>query len=120
MARHNREGTGEDQFGRSYVISYQPDWFYQIKITRDLESGRQSTKTLFRNPDAPEADPGPRVRTRIQSEEMGIDFEVMLDDDDGAIKRVSIDAVAQRGADKGKQVGFTISRRSPRRHPGGA
>ena len=53
MARHNREGNGEDQLGREYEVSYQPDWFYQMKVTRDLPSGRQSTKTLFRNPEPP-------------------------------------------------------------------
>lgn len=115
MARHNREGQGEDQLGRSYVISYQPDWFYQIKVTRDLESGRQSTKTLFRNPDAPEAEFGPKVRTRIRSEELGLDVEVVVDDAAGAVRRVSFEAQAQAGEDRGQQIGFTISRRRPRR-----
>lgn len=119
MARHNREGKGQDQLGRSYVVSFQPDWFYQIKVTRDLESGRQSTKTLFRNPDMPEAEPGPKVRTRIQSEEMGIDVEVTVDDAAGAVRVVSIEAVAQRGPDRGQQIGFTISKRRPRKHAGG-
>ena len=50
MARHNREGKGADQLGQQYGISYQPDWLRLVKVTRDLESGRQSTKTLFRNP----------------------------------------------------------------------
>lgn len=119
MARHNREGKGEDQLGRSYVISYQPDWFYQVKVTRDLESGRQSTKTLFRNPDAPEAEPGQRVRTRIRSEEMGLDVEVTVDDSASAVRRLSVETVAQRGPDSGQTVGFTISRRRPRKHAGG-
>ena len=57
MARHNREGHGEDQLGRKYEVSYQPDWFYQIKVTRDLENGRPSTKTLCRNAEAAEAEP---------------------------------------------------------------
>ena len=55
MARHNREGKGEDQLGREYLVSYQPDWFYQVKVTRDLDSGRQSTKTLYRNAEQPQA-----------------------------------------------------------------
>ena len=50
MARHNRDGEGVDQRGHGYVVSYQPDWLRLVKVTRDLESGRQSTKTLFRNP----------------------------------------------------------------------
>lgn len=110
MARHNREGTGEDQLGRSYLVSYQPDWFYQVKVTRDLESGRQSTKTLFRNPDAPEADPGHRVRTRISSEELGVDFEITIEDPRGIVKRITVETVAPDGGDAGENVGFTVSR----------
>lgn len=109
MARHNREGRGQDQLGRSYVVSYQPDWFYQIKVTRNLESGRQSTKTLFRNPDPPEADVGPRVRTRIQSEELGLDLEVVVEDAGGAVQRVTVEAIAQAGKDRGQPIGFVIS-----------
>src|SRR5690554_2722647 len=115
MARHNRQGTGEDQLGRSYSVSYQPDWFYQVKVTRDLDSGRQSTKTLFRNPDAAQADPGSRVRTMIDSEELGISVEVAIDDPHGTVKKVTVETVATRGPDKGQNVGFTISRVRPRR-----
>jgi hypothetical protein len=118
MARHNRDGKGQDQLGRSYVVSYQPDWFYQIKVTRELESGRQSTKTLFRNPEAPEADFGPRVRTRIRSEEIGLDVEVVLDDPAGSVRRVSVETVAQAGEDRGQPIAFTISRRRSRRAGG--
>ena len=50
MARHNREGQGEDQHGRRYLIGYQPDWFHQVKVARGLDTGRQSTKILLRNP----------------------------------------------------------------------
>jgi hypothetical protein len=121
MARHNREGRGEDQLGRSYSISYQPDWFYQVKVTRDLASGRQSTKTLFRNPDGPEADPGSRVRTRIESEELGISFEISIDDPRGIVKRITVETVATEGPDEGANVGFTVSRirrKSPKRSAG--
>ena len=118
MARHNREGTGEDQLGRSYVISYQPDWFYQIKVTRDLESGRQSTKTLCRNFDAPQAEPGPKVRTRIQSAELGLDFEVSLEDAAGVIRRITIETTVPQGPEQGEPVAFTISRRRGRRRQG--
>jgi hypothetical protein len=59
VARHNREGVGADQRGYEYGVSYQPDWLKLVKVTRQLESGRQSTKTLFRNPaNEPEAEPG--------------------------------------------------------------
>ena len=117
MARHNREGKGEDQLGREYVVSYQPDWFYQVKVTRDLDSGRQSTKTLYRNGDQPQADPGPKVRTRIQSKELGLDVEVTLDDAQGVVRRVTIETVAPSGEDQGIPVAFTISRRRARRPP---
>jgi hypothetical protein len=115
MARHNRDGQGEDQLGRKYQISYQPDWFYQIKVTRDLESGRQSTKTLCRNIDAAQAEPGPKVRTRIQAEELGLDFELSLEDAGGVIRRVTIETIVPDGPDKGEPVAFTISRRRNRR-----
>jgi len=54
MARHNRDSRGTDQRGFDCDISYQPDWVRLIKVTRSLESGRQSTKTLFKNPARPE------------------------------------------------------------------
>jgi hypothetical protein len=112
MARHNREGMGEDQVGRKYVVSFQPDWFHQVKVTRDLESGRQSTKTLFRNPEPPEADPGSRVRTRIESEELGITFEITVEDPRGIVKRITVETAAPA---TGENVGFTISRSRTRR-----
>lgn len=115
MARHNREGTGEDQLGRKYQVSYQPDWFYQIKVTRDLDSGRQSTKTLCRNADAAQAEPGSKVRTRIQSEELGLDFELSLDDSAGVIRRITVETIVPNGPDQGEPVAFTISRRRTRR-----
>jgi hypothetical protein len=115
MARHNREGRGEDQKGREYVISYQPDWFHQVKVTRDLETGRQSTKTLYRNPDTPIAEPGSKVRTRVQSEELGVDFEIALDDPRGVIRRVTVETVAPEGEEQGEAVSFVISRRRSRR-----
>jgi hypothetical protein len=112
MARHNREGTGEDQLGRRYTVSYQPDWFYQVKVTRDLESGRQSTKTLFRNPDPAEADPGSRVRTRIDSEELGVSFEITVEDPRGIVKRINVETVSPVS---GENIGFTVSRARTRR-----
>jgi hypothetical protein len=115
MARHNREGKGEDQLGRAYVVSYQPDWFYQVKVTRELPSGRQSTKTLFRNPESPQGDSGPRVRTRIESPELGVSFEVTLEDPRGIVRRITVEAVVPEGADEGEHLGFTVSRVRPRR-----
>lgn len=90
MGRHNREARGADQRGFDYEISYQPDWLRLIKVTRTLESGRQSTKTLFRNPTQREQPPGPKVRTRITSPEQQVDVEVDIDDPHGVVKRVII------------------------------
>jgi hypothetical protein len=115
MARHNREGTGVDQNGREYTVSYQPDWFYQVKVTRDLPSGRQSTKTLFRNPEPPAAAPGPKVRTRIWSEELGVDFEITVDDAAGSVRKVTVETTATRGPEQGEPISFTISRWRTRR-----
>lgn len=115
MARHNREGEGEDQLGRTYVVSYQPDWFYQVKVTRDLPSGRQSTKTLFRNPDAPQSEPGSRVRTNISSEELGLDFSITIEDPAGIVRRVTVETVGPAGPDEKEPLGFTVTRARPRR-----
>lgn len=109
MARHNREGRGEDQRGNQYVIGYQPDWFRQVKVTRELETGRQSTKTLFRNAEPPVQSPGPRVRTRVSSEELGIDVEVSLQDPRQVVRRVIVETVVPEGAEEGETVVFTIT-----------
>jgi len=118
MARHNREGKGEDQLGRNYTVSYQPDWFYQIKVTRDLATGRQSTKTLFRNEEAPQAEPGARVRTHVRSDELGLDFEIALADERGVVRRITVETVAPEGEERGESISFTISRRRGRRSEG--
>jgi hypothetical protein len=115
MARHNREGSGEDQLGRGYTVSYQPDWFYQVKVTRDLDSGRQSTKTLFRNPEPSQTDAGSRVRTKIDSEELGLSFEITIEDPRGIVKRVTVETVVSEGPDEGQNLGFTVTRARPRR-----
>lgn len=84
MARHNRPGSGADQHGFAYHISYAPDWLDQIRITRRLASGRQSTKTLFRNPSRrPQGEPGPVARTRIESPAQGLAIEVSVNTKDG-------------------------------------
>ena len=88
MARHNRDGAGADQRGFEYGVSYQPDWLKRVKVTRQLESGRQSTKTLFWNPArGPETEPGERIRTRIVSSDQAVDFEVALTDPRAAVRR---------------------------------
>lgn len=110
MARHNREGRGEDQRGRTYVVGYQPDWFRQMKVTRGLDSGRQSTKTLVRNPDPPAQEPGRRVRTHVAAPELGLDFEVSLDDPRHVVRRIIVETVVPEGDEAGEVIAFSVSR----------
>jgi hypothetical protein len=91
MARHNKDARGTDQRGAEYEISYQPDWLRQIKVTRTLESGRQSTKTLFRNPGRREQKPGSKVRTRIRCRHEPLDFEIGVDDPMGVVTRIVVE-----------------------------
>lgn len=91
MARHNREGQGADQRGSHYGISYQPDWLRHVKVTRDLETGRQSTKTLFRNPaKKSEGEPGDKIRTRVTAKDQSVDFEVVIADPYKAVRRIRV------------------------------
>jgi hypothetical protein len=115
MARHNREGQGADQRGYQYDISFQPDWLRHVKVTRDLETGRQSTKTLFRNPaERVESEPGERVRTRISSPEQDLDFEVAVSDPKGAVRRIRlVYEIAGKGGTREEAVEFTLERLLP-------
>ncbi|HEX2168647.1 MAG TPA: hypothetical protein VHG09_15530 [Longimicrobiales bacterium] len=97
MARHNRDARGSDQRGESYELSYQPDWLRLVKVTRMLESGRQSTKTLFRNTAKREQAPGSRIRTRITSREQRVDFEIELDDPQGVVRRITVETAPPGG-----------------------
>ncbi len=91
MARHNREGMGVDQRDYEYEVSYQPDWLRHVKVTRQLESGRQSTMTLFRNPrEWRKAEPGDKVRTQITSGEQGFDFRVSVTDPAHQVTRIRV------------------------------
>lgn len=110
MARHNREGHGADQRGFEYAVNYQPDWLKQVKVTRQLETGRQSTKTLFRNSqDMPEAEPGDRVRTRITSGGQQLDFEVCLSDPRAAVRRIRVSyALPSPDGTREEEVEFTL------------
>ncbi len=110
MGRHNREARGADQRGYDYEISYQPDWLHQIKVTRTLENGRQSTKILFRNPTPREQPPGPHSRTRISSAEQLVDVEVELNDPNGVVKRIIV-VTGPAGSDTAEgELEFIIQR----------
>lgn len=107
MARHNRDGKGTDQRGYEYVVSYQPDWLSQVKVTRTLRSGRQSTKTLFRNPGEREQSPGQKIRTRISSADQGLSFELTVDDSKGTVSRVVVETRPEAAPEQ-EPITFTI------------
>ena len=114
MARHNRDGSGSDQRGFEYEISYQPDWLRLVKVTRQLETGRQSTKTLFKNPlDRAEAPPGHRVRTRITCPEQGLDVELAVDDPDRSVTRMRLACRVPTERGGSEEVEFSIEGRLP-------
>ena len=114
MARHNRDGQGVDQRGFTYAVSYQPDWLRQVKVTRDLESGRQSTKTLFRNPaNTRAADPGERIRARVVSAEQGLDVEVGVIDPAGCVKRIRVTCVRPGPDGRDEEIEFSFDDRLP-------
>ncbi|HIF06582.1 MAG TPA: hypothetical protein EYQ64_06400 [Gemmatimonadetes bacterium] len=109
MARHNREGNGADQCGFEYGVNYQPDWLKLVKVTRQLETGRQSTKTLFRNPvNGPRAEPGDRIRTRIISHDQALDFELSLTDPRAAVRRIRISYALPGDDGRANEVEFTL------------
>jgi hypothetical protein len=109
MARHNREGEGEDQHGRRYRIGYQPDWLRQIKVTCDLDNGRQSTKTLLRNPEPPSQHPGPRVHTQVDAPELGLSFGLTLHDERRVIRRIIVETMIPDGEERGETIAFVLS-----------
>ena len=109
MARHNREGSGTDQCGFRYGVNYQPDWLKHVKVTRRLDTGRQSTKTLFRNPGpGVEAAPGERIRTRIVSPDQRLDFEIALTDPSAAVRKVRISYALPDGSGREEEIEFTL------------
>ena len=110
VPRHHREGQGLDQHGRSYPVAYQPDWLRQVKVTRELDNGRQSTRTLVRNPEPPAAVPGARVRTQVTAAELGIDFELVLQDPRHVVRRIVVETVVPDGDERGETVSFVVSR----------
>jgi hypothetical protein len=109
MARHNREGRGTDQHGSEYTISYPPDWLRHVKVTRNLENGRQSTKTLIRNPASASGVPGRRVRTRVVSESESLDFEIDLHDPDGVVTRIMVETTQRDAGGQPSTIRFTLT-----------
>lgn len=116
MARHNREGKGVDQRGYEYRVNYQPDWLRLVKVTRSLESGRQSTKTLFRNPTRNSVgQPGETVRTRIISKDQGLDFEVAITDRFSSVKKMRVAYWVEGEDGQKEEVEFMLEHQQGRR-----
>ncbi|MGD2068265.1 MAG: hypothetical protein PVI57_06225 [Gemmatimonadota bacterium] len=114
MARHNRDGHGADQRGFDYTVSFQPDWLRLVKVTRQLETGRQSTKTLCKNPaEHRESEPGDRVRTRISSPKQDLDFEVAVTDPARVVTRIRVACVVTDDDGKEREVEFTLENALP-------
>ncbi len=114
MARHNKDARGTDQLGAEYDINYQPDWLRQIKVTRNLETGRQSTKTLFRNQGRKEGAPGSKVRTRIRCPREELEFEIGVDDPHGVVKRIVVETSLPGKPGEDGCIVFTIDERKKR------
>lgn len=117
MSRHNRHGGGTDQRGFHYHISYQPDWLDRIRVTRRLPTGRQSTKTLFRNPSRrPESDVGGLIRTMIESPEQDLRVEVALRADADRVGEMEVVWVSNGGPEPAMdRVSLTLQGFPPRR-----
>lgn len=109
MGRHNRDGRGTDQASREYEISYPPDWLSHVKVTRLLEHGRQSTMTLFRNPDPPRKGPGKQVKTRIRCDELGLDVEVVLKDPGDQVVRVAVETAPPNAKGTDRSITLTLN-----------
>ncbi len=91
MARHNRLGQGVDQYGFQYRISYPPDWLDRIRVTRRLASGRQSTRTLFRNPARkPLGEVRGLMRTTITSEDQDLEVAVSFGTGSGRVNEIEV------------------------------
>ena len=114
MARHNREGRGVDQRGLEYRVNYQPDWLRLVKVTRELETGRQSTKTLFRNPaDRKEAEAGDRIRTRIISKDQGVDFEISITDRYSSVRKIRVAYLVDGEDGYPEEIEFSLEDKLP-------
>ncbi|MFQ5688872.1 MAG: hypothetical protein ACE5HQ_01185 [Gemmatimonadota bacterium] len=109
MARHNQEGKGVDQRGELWLISYQPDWLKQVKISRKLPGNRRrSSLTLFRNPARrAQKNPGRAVRTRISAADGSMEIQLSLEDRDHVVERIIVEMTRKRGR-QSEPVRFVI------------
>ena len=100
-----------DQYGWQYRISYPPDWLDRIRVTRRLPSGRQSTRTLFRNPARkPLGEVSGVMRTTITSEEQGLEVMVSFGTGSGRVNEVVVEWQNSAGpADGMDRVRFRLT-----------
>ena len=107
MARHNREGKGQDQLGRTYAIRYQPDWLWRIKVTVKKPEGGSSTRILFRNTGFPQEPVRGTVRTSIRCRELGLNLDVSVDAGDGRADGMT-GTWKGRGKGRGTELVFSL------------
>jgi hypothetical protein len=119
MARHNRVARGTDQRGETYEVSFQPDWLRLVKVTRRLESGRQSTKTLFKNTTKREQSPGQKIRTRVEAREQRLEFEIELDDPQGVVRRIIVETLPASATSAEDRLIFSIDSQPAAKRRGG-
>lgn len=100
-----------DQYGFKYRISYPPDWLDRIRVTRRLPSGRQSTRTLFRNPARkPLGEVGGLMRTTITSEDQDLEVAVSFGTGSGRVNEIEVHWHNSAGpADEMDRVGFRLT-----------
>lgn len=109
MARHNRRGDGTDQRGDRHGIEYHPDWLRRVKVGRSLESGRRSTRTIFRNRSStPHGNPGDRIRTHIALPGGGPVLELSLTDPSRVVSHIRLTCLLSDGSGEPEEIELTI------------
>jgi len=80
-----------------------------VKVTRSLDSGRQSTKTLYRNPvSRRKSRPGRRVRTAIRSRDQRLDVEIAVLDPRRRVKRIRVSCEIPGDDGSTEEIEFTV------------
>lgn len=131
MARDNQTGRGRDQKGFEYEVSYQPDWFKALRVTRKDSGGQESTATIFGNPEPHAKGKKPKkVKTRVKSADGHVDFTIDVDDPDKKVKSIMVayavpadrsvlGAVSANGDGDEEVVTYTVAEDQPPPPPEG-
>ncbi len=96
-----QSGSGRDQRGFDYEVTYNPEWFRKLAVTRRDSNGQTTTVDVVTNPrtarSAPERPAS--ATTHVKSNE-GVDFTLVFR---GRAKQVRIDYIvpAESGKDNG-------------------